>query len=601
MVKAASPSDMLARAGSIPELIRLRAYHTPDAAGLKERSTSGWQESTWKTLDHLVAQAAEQLRGYGCKPGDAIAIMAATSVFWDISQYAIMINGAVIVGIDAHDTADNIHTIITSAKISGVITDNPEQLTKLDPVCRNKLNFILTALPTSSPGEVNYQALYQSPAAPPAVTGQPEIAANDRATIIFTSGTTGRPKGIPFTHKQILIACQSAITAYNDVTDAARLVCWLPLSNLFQRMMNYCAIAVGAQTYYVAHPQEVLDNLPEIKPAVFIAVPRFYEKLYEGIHKKIQQAPPPARRIFTLAHHLRGKALQKPANNLLAQVIIRTTDRIVFNKFRRQLFGDDLKYAISGSAPMPLWLLEWYRTCGILILEAYGISENIVPVACNTPQHYKFGTVGKALPPNRVRLAVDKEVEVSGPGVFSHYLTFGSDQKQLTKDGYLKTGDEGEIDAQGFIRLTGRKTDFFKSSTGRRIVPGPIEKLLNSCPHLDHTIVVGAGRKVPIACATLTRQAWETADELFLEQLRQEIIQQLSTEIADWQKPAAILLLLEEFSINGGEITANLKLRKNFVAEKYCREIEHSYALLEDSTRQNICRHLNSKAITIIL
>lgn len=604
MVTRSTDTDIFPGVETVPDLVSARANMAPGNIGLYEQlRPHDWQGITWGDFSRLIETAARQLQIHGCQSGDAIAIVAASSLLWDIAQYAIMKNGGIVVGIDAHDSKNNIQNFMESADIKGFITDNQATLEKVHPSCRQKLLFALEIHSTADLSGVQFVAIDGRPVTRKTSDSRkwPAIDGGDTATIIFTSGTTGRPKGIPYSHKQILVACQALTRTYGDVTEKSKLVCWLPLANLFQRMMNYCAVAVGASTHYVPNPQEVLSFLPEINPTVFIAVPRFYEKLYEGIQKKLKQAQRPVRLTFSMLHKMNCRFAGKSKNNPLAVIIDKATGALIFNKLREQLFGKDLKYVISGSAPMPVWLLEWYAAAGVLILEAYGISENIVPIACNTPQNYKLGTVGRPLQPNRVRLSKTNEVEVAGPGVFTGYFTDTCEQANMTEDGYLKTGDAGMIDADGYITLNGRKSDFFKTSTGRRIAPLMTEKALSMCHALGHVMIIGEGRKVPIACATVNPAGHNSSDAVFFAALRNELKELVSKEVPDHQKPAAALLLLTAFTVNGGEITANLKLRKKFIMEKYREEIDRSYQILAKAHGEVFQHQVGDKGVLIIL
>lgn len=567
---------------------------------VEQQEAQGWQGTSWGAFSQTVEKTSRELHGFGCRSGHAIAIMASTSVLWDIIQYAILKIGGIVVGIDAHDTAGNIQSILDAAEITGIISDDPEPLAKVDKSSRRRLSFILKA--SVHEGCPVFQAVGNDAFCKgenQVAIAWPVIAGDAPATIIFTSGTTGRPKGISYTHRQVLVACQAVTSAYDEVNDASRLVCWLPLSNLFQRMMNYCALAVGARTYYVSNPRNVLDCLPEINPTVFIAVPRFYEKVYEGIQRKIAQATRLQKAVFALALAMNRRFASGRQGAALSGAVRKVTGVLIFDKLKQMLFGGDLRFAVSGSAPMPVWLLEWFEAIDILILEAYGISENIVPIASNTPRHHKFGTVGRPLPPNRVRLSDNGEVEVSGPGVCSHYLSGLRGKARVTADGFLQTGDEGSIDDQGYLSLHGRKGDFFKTSTGIRIAPLSIEKALHQCRFLEHVFVIGDGRKVPIACATIDPDFH--ADLAFVQRIRQEIKGIISRELQGHQQPAALLLLTREFTVGSGEITANLKLRKKFIIEKYNSDIERSYAILQEGTGENFCLEVSDNSMLAIL
>ncbi len=599
--RCGSSSAILTQAQTIPDLLNARVKETPSQRDLAFINPENqWQDISWQEFAEKIRTVAGQLAKAGCRPGLKIGILGRPSLEWDTAQYALLALGGAVVGIDFHDTKEHIRHIIATAEIRGIITDDLKHLKKIDLLQQKDLTFICQITPagtkiihpeersgrTPSPDELSDQLKF------------PAINPESTATIIFTSGTTGEPKGIAYSHAQILAACKAITTAYSDVESSAHLACWLPLSNLFQRMMNYCAIAAGARTYYVPDPADILKYLPEIKPAVFIGVPRFYEKLYEGITKKIDQMPWVIGKAYTLALKIGYGAA---ATN--SPLLRRLADGLFFKKLRCQLFGGNLHYAISGSAPMPHWLLKWYQTIGILVLEAYGISENIIPIAANTPTSYRFGTVGRILPVNQLRLAEDGEVEVKGPGVFQHYVGCVKEKKVLTPDNYLRTGDEGFFDEEGFLVLKGRKSDFFKTSTGRRVAPTATEKRLQKLPFIDHVILLGAGRKVPIALAAGSREKFCSYFKLTQDlkpgapgtkqlqtDIKQAVTKQL-TEIPTFQQPAALILLFQTFSIAGGELTANLKLKRSSITDKYQELINQAYTRLESNSPNEPLEH----------
>lgn len=599
MVTNVQCADILSKANSIPELISIRAQLTPNDNALADQLNSdSWQWLSWSKLNTHIEATAKELLSQGFGYGDSIGIIASTSVLWDISQYAILKNDGVVVGIDSHDTKKNIHKIIKTSSIKGIITDSQKKMENLLGPFTDELAIIVEIGSKENLNQISLKKIHARSSDPVSISPAPPCP-EDTATIIFTSGTTGDPKGIPYSHKQVLSACQAITRTYSDVTETANLACWLPLSNLFQRMMNYCAIAAGAKIYYVSDPKEIVRYLPLINPTVFIAVPRFYEKLYEGIQGKINALSAPLKQLFSFAH--KANSWSSQTNSLVVNKLVNTiTDVFVFNRFKSGIFGNKLNYAISGSAPMPIWLLNWFDSTGIRIFEAYGISENIIPNACNTPQCYKFGTVGKAISPNEIRLSADNEIEVRGPGVFHSYLGLNNENGNITDDGYLRTGDEGEIDADGFISLKGRKADFFKTSTGKRISPLSTEKKLNQCPIIEHAFILGEGRKVPIACANLSPLYNQLEKEKTVEELR-NLLSKILADCPGTQKPAAILLLLTEFTIQTGEITANLKLRKKHIVAKYAAEIDSSYELLQMSTDTSTFHQITDNCLLVKL
>jgi long-chain acyl-CoA synthetase len=511
----------------------------------------------------------------GCRPGDRIGIMAKTSLLWDICHYAILKIGGVVVGLDPHDTAENVAYIIHQADICGVLVDSEMLQEKVAPHAAT-LSFVLCAEYSQAFGGLSVKGI-EAPVQQNIPI--PKTSGDNPATIIFTSGTTRASKGIVYTHAQVIAACRAILGAYKEVTSGAHLPCWLPLSNLFQRMLNFAGIAVDAKLFYVSNPMEIVQQLPQIKPDVLIGVPRFYEKVYEGISHKIESLPWPLKKSFALGLELNQKEKKSPLDWVLASLI----NKVFMQQIRQRVFGQRLKFVVSGSAPMPLWLLKWYKGFGILVLEAYGISENIIPISCNTEKEYKFGSVGRVLAPNIVRIAEDGELQAKGPGVFNGYLNANS-RDQKTPDGYLKTGDEAFIDENGYIFLLGRKSDFFKTSTGKRVAPVSIEARLSQITELEHVLVVGEGRKVPILLASITAEKISLSGmsnvSTEIENIRRQIKDIVQKLMPVGLQPAAVILTNDHFSIETGELTPNLKLRRKVIIKKYEPQIEQAYALI---------------------
>jgi long-chain acyl-CoA synthetase len=253
------------------------------------------------------------------------------------------------------------------------------------------------------------------------------------------------------------------------------------------------------------------------------------------------------------------------------------------------MMGPDLKFMISGSAPMPVWLLERLHGLGWLVLEAYGISECIVPVANNTLEAYRFGSVGKPLPENEIKLAEDSELLVRGPGVFGGYYGQTGTDPGFEADGYFHTGDYARLDADGFLTLTGRKSEIFKTSTGRRVAPVPVEACLKRLPYVEHAVVLGRNRPVPVAILAIQGNS-QPADSAagFLKTVGRDI-ETACAELPANQRPAGALVTRRSFSIAGGELTSNLKLKRNVIEEQFSAEIGALYDALARTSDHSRC------------
>lgn len=605
-------------AQTIADLLLERVSKTPHAAAFHVLQHDAWTPVTWEEHGRKVLRLAHGLRSIGLKKGSRVAIMAKTSLEWECVQMATLLNSGVVVGIDAHDTPANIGHIVHTSDITGLVLENPTLLDKIAPEVLQNLTFVVTMDPgaTKTQGLHPLRDLFKEDASPLS-TDRPEP--DSPATIIFTSGTTGQPKGIQYTHAQMVLASQAIVGAFSGISQGWRLACWLPLSNLFQRMLNLCATQVGAETFIVNNPREIMALLPSINPHVFIGVPRFYEKLYEGMVQKVTERGPIAQAAFRAAMfagdlHARSTWSNKTPN-LPLKWLNAAGDHLVLSRLRAAL-GNNLQFMISGSAPMPLWLLEKFHAMGLLILEAYGISENIVPVALNRPEAYRFGSVGRPLPENEVRLADDGEVLVKGLGVCLQY--YGAEPPASTEDnaghhtqGYLATGDLGKMDSDGFLFLTGRKSEIFKTSTGRRIAPARIEECLRQSLYVDQAMVAGQGRKFVVAVVTLTEDgsklllnsipgnhAQSTAQPV--QQLIGDLIQQ-TAELPAYQRPAGFIFTSRAFSVLEGEITANLKLKRTRIAEIYAKALTRLYSDAESANGKGLRVQKLTEEITLVI
>lgn len=565
-------------------MLAVRSQLTPNAIALCHLSPTGdgWVGTTWDAYRQAVAALSAGFRKLGMAAGDRVGIMAPSCREWDFAQFGILAAGGVAVGLDPYGLDDQLRAVARQCKLVGLVLAHPSQLDKFDDAIRERLAFVVCLdVAGATAGVVAFAELVA-----PGNDGDDwnQAQPDAPATVISTSGTTGAPKGIEYSHRQMCLAATAILSAYADVAEDSRLVCWLPLSNLFQRMINLCAIGRGAQTYYVADPRTVMAYVKSIEPALFIGVPRFFEKLHAGIEEVIAQQPAWQQRLVRWAlrvgnrRAVAGRAGKRQGVGARLRFVV--ADWLVLGKLRNVL-GRDLRFMVSGSAPMPLWLLESFHAMGLLVLEAYGISENIIPVSVNTPEAFRFGSVGRALPGCEVRLAEDGELLVRGPGVFSGYLDEapGSSLPAASPDadGYLASGDFARIDADGFITLLGRKADIFKTSTGRRIAPASIESQLQQVPQVEHVVVFGAGRPQPVALLVLGEKAWQAGRQESFRALRAGVCE-ASRPLAAYQRPAGLLIMARELSSAEGDLTANLKLRRKVIEAKHSARLLSLFA-----------------------
>lgn len=591
---------------TIPALLEARVSLSPDAAAHWSRDYNGqWQPTSWQEYWEAANRLALGLQKLGCKEHQTIGIMAGTSQKWEYLHMAILISGAVVVGIDPHDSAANISEIADRSNLAGLIVQDLALLEKFPETVTKNLIFVVT-ITGAVPDETTsifptFDELSESVSK--RLNGSViKAQSDDPATIVFTSGTTGAPKGVLYTQEQVVLACSSILNTFDDITPDSSLICWLPLSNLFQRIVNICAISSGASTYFIENPRDLIPQLTVINPDLLIGVPRFFEKVHEGIAAEIRKKPFLVQKVIDWAISVGDKyafahrMMKEPGFS--NRICHRIADFLILKRMR-SFVGKKLKFFVSGSAPMPVWLLEWFHALGIVVLEAYGTTENIIPIAMNRPHSFKFGTVGTTLPGNEVVIAEDGELLVKGKGVFLGYHRDDTQMSPLLANGYLATGDYAEIDKDGFITLKGRKSEIFKTSTGNRIAPVGIESCLRKIAYVENAVVFGAGRKFPIALVSiaidaLPNQACEVGQDSpenaprlrpdCLDSIRKAIEEEL-TSLPPHQRPAGIVITTNSFTIAGGELTANLKLRRKNVEQKYQIYLERMYREMEKSQR----------------
>lgn len=574
---------MMDRAGwTVPGLLCVRSADSPNETALWQLGADEqWVASSWAGYRQAVASLASGFRKLGLAPGDRVAILAASCPQWDYAQLAILAAGGVAVGLDPHGLDEHTQEIARRCEFSGVVLQNPRLLDKLGDEARRTLRFVVSIEPCVEPGVAELASL--------TAEDEPDddwnrAQADAVATIIFTSGTTGAPKGIEYTHRQICQAVAAILSVFPEIAEGSRQACWLPLSNLFQRIINLCAIGRGAQTFYLADPREIMRFVASIAPHVFIGVPRFYEKLYAGIEQALASKPAWQQTLARWAldvgeRHAAACRAGVPGGPLLT-LKAAVAERLVLSKLRA-ILGANLRFMISGSAPMPVWLLERFHAMGLLVLEAYGLSENIIPVALNRPDQFRFGSVG--LPLGEVQLAKDGELLVRGPGVFCGYFGEDGGEARIDREGFLASGDFATIDADGYVTLTGRKAEIFKTSTGRRVAPALIESLLRQLPQVDYAAVFGAGRTQPTALLVISEAAWREDPHSFCERLRRDA-QRVLAPLPAYLRPAGLVLTTRLFTIAGGELTANLKMRR--------RAVEQNFAAPLDE----LCQHVDQAA-----
>lgn len=590
---------------TIPQLCLAAARKYNKADALNHKRGGQWLHLTAETFIERVRAVALGLRRLGIKAGDRVALLSENRPEWSITDLAILSLGAINVPIYTTQAVEQVRYILEDSGaralfVSGRkvfkharagIEDNA-QLEKIIFFDREAAEGIARADTLDS---IERSGAEQDKADAGAFDSLVEkVGGLDLATIIYTSGTTGEPKGVMLTHDNFvsnILSIAGTLPIFS--TDVSLSV--LPLSHIFERVVFYVFCYTGVSVYYAASFDQVGDHLREVRPTIMTAVPRLFEKVYHKIVKKGTSAGGWKRKIFENAlatgqryAELKDKRKPVPLALKLKQAI---ADRLVLTKWREGV-GGRLRYFVSGGAPLSPALSYAFLGAGIIILQGYGMTETCI-VSANRPDENRVGSVGLPFPGVDVKLAEDGEILVRGPNIMRGYYGHPEATEEVIKDGWFATGDVGRFDERGHLYITDRKKDLFKLSNGKYVAPQLVESLIKQSELVSQVVVVGAGRKHPAALIVpdwealenamnssgaprpQTRDEWSRAPAVI--KLVQREVMQLTMELADYERVRRIALLSEEFTIDGGEMTPTLKVKRRVVDEKYGALIDELY------------------------
>jgi long-chain acyl-CoA synthetase len=572
---------------------------------LNHRSEGKWHNIPAAAFVERVKNVALGLASLGVRPGDRIALLSENRPEWSIADLAILSLGAINVPIYTTQALEQIEYILSDSGARGIFISTRRLYKHALPVfAKRPLEHVIFFEPDVAEDVEHGIALDELEQRGRALAEQrpgafeaylQAVRAEDLATIIYTSGTTGEPKGVMLTHNNftsnvISIAKGLPITA----TDVALSV--LPLSHIFERDGFYVFCYCGVSVYYAASFDQVGENLREVAPTVMTAVPRLFEKVYHRIIKKGMSAKGYRKSIFmsSLAVGQKYGELKDKRKLVFPRLAIKQklADKLVFSKWREGV-GGRLRYFVSGGAPLSPALSYSYLAAGIPILQGYGATETCI-VSANRPGNNHVGSVGIPFDGIEIKIAEDGEILVRGPNVMRGYYGQPEATAAVLKDGWFYTGDVGHIEKNGHLYITDRKKDLFKLSNGKYVAPQLIESLLKESEFVSQVVVVGAGRKQPVALIVpdwenlreALTEAGETAPKDHVElsklpaaiKMVQQDVVKLTSSLVDYERIRKVALLPNEFSIDGGELTPTLKVKRKVIDERYGDLIEDLYS-----------------------
>jgi long-chain acyl-CoA synthetase len=593
-------------ASSVPGLCLNAAlrYNKPDA--FNYRADGKWHSISADAFVERVKNVALGLAAAGLRPGDRIALLSENRPEWSIVDLAILSLGAINVPIYTTQAVDQIDYILSDSGTKTIFISNRRLYKHAQPALANRqiehLIFFDHEVAEDIERAIALDDLEQKGKAH--ATERPEafdaylraVHPDDLATIIYTSGTTGEPKGVMLTHNNFMSNVLSIAKGLPiEPSDVALSV--LPLSHIFERTGFYVFCYCGVSVYYTASFDQVGENLREVAPTIMTAVPRLFEKVYHRIIKKGMAEKGFKKGVFmrSLEVGQRYGELKDKRRWISPQLRLKQglASKLVFSKWRAGV-GGRLRYFVSGGAPLSPALSYSYLAAGIPILQGYGATETCI-VSANRPGNNHVGSVGIPFEGIEIKIAGDGEILVRGPNVMRGYYGHPEATSEVIKDGWFYTGDVGHMDKEGRLYITDRKKDLFKLSNGKYVAPQLIESLLKQSEFVNQVVVVGAGRKQPSA---LIVPDWETLNEALAEaeetdapkeraalakyqpavKIVQQDIASLTASLTDYERIRRVALLPNEFTIDGGELTPTLKVRRRVIDERFADVIESLYS-----------------------
>ncbi|HKO96099.1 MAG TPA: long-chain fatty acid--CoA ligase [Pyrinomonadaceae bacterium] len=593
-------------AQSVPELCLTASLQHGKSDALNHKSGDDWVNISAERFVDRVRHVALGLAELGIKPGDRVALLSENRPEWSIADLAILSLGAINVPIYTTQAVDQIRYILSDSGSRVIFVSNKKLFKHAEPALEG-LDFVeqVVFFDADAGGDVSgstslanleqrgKQRAQSNPAAFDAYLKA--IRPDDMATIIYTSGTTGEPKGVMLTHANFM-SNVLAITSGLPISSTDIALSVLPLSHIFERSGFYIFCYSGVSVYYAASFDQVGENLREVRPTVMTAVPRLFEKVYHRIIKKGLAAKGMKRRVFmrSLEVGQRYAELKDKGGWIWPKLAVqqKLADKLVFSKWREGV-GGRLRYFVSGGAPLSPALSYSFLAAGIPILQGYGATETCI-VSANRPDDNKVGSIGMPFAGIEVKIADDGEILLRGPNVMRGYYGHPEETAAVLKDGWFSTGDVGHLDKKGRLFITDRKKDLFKLSNGKYVAPQQIESLLKQSEYVSQVVVVGAGKKQPAALVVpeweAVRQALTDAGEDFPKdrlsltkfpaaiKLVQSDVALLTRELADYERIRKVALLADEFTIDKGEMTPTLKIKRRVIDEKFRELIEDLYS-----------------------
>ncbi|HVZ75475.1 MAG TPA: long-chain fatty acid--CoA ligase [Polyangia bacterium] len=612
------------------EMWKRRVAQTPEKIAFKHHDGRAWVGLTWRQADGVAREIAAGLVARGVVPGDRVCVVAQTCLDWILCDIGILLAGGVTVPVYPSNTAEQCEYIVRDAGAKVVIVEDAAQLEKMLGA-RDRMLTVTSLVHMNGdavlekPDHLGRKAValadvlgaskvdgdYVSSLAAMRAAGKAwlaahageldahaEVDADSMFTIIYTSGTTGNPKGVVLTHENVVAGVSSAIRAM-QIYDTEEQYLFLTLAHVLARELEWAGIALGFTTTISRGVPMIRQDLGETRPTFMASVPRVYEKFYTGVQAALDKGSAISRAIarWALGVGKEASAAERSGKTVGGWLGFKRSiaDKLVFSKLRARLGLDRCRFLISGGAPLAAEIAEFFHGVGLLVLEGYGLTETMAAAFLNTLTKYRFGTVGPALDVVEVQIADDGEVLMRGPSVFrQYYNNAAATAEAVQADGWFHSGDIGQIEDGGFLRITDRKKDLIVTANGKKVAPQPLENALKArSPLVSQVVVYGDKRSYCVALVTLSEDAQKKfADAAHvkagaggidivaspeLDAALKKDIDALNAGLAPHETVKKVTVLANDFTEAAGEMTPSLKVKRKIVTEKYRAVIDAMY------------------------
>ena len=596
MVRATSESK--AAVSTVAALPGSAGERFGDELAARYKVGDEWHEISYAEVAKAIDEVALGLVELGIEPGDRVAILADTRLEWTLASYGISAAGAVVVPVYPTNSPRECAWVLGNSGARAIFCEDGGQRAKIDQIADELPKLTSTIGIDEGGGELSLAQLRQKAEGrdrSELAARQEQVKPEDPYTIIYTSGTTGPPKGVVLSHRNAM-SVGEMVQELAFVQPGERTYLFLPLAHAFALTAQLASYELGtAIIYYGGDTKRVIQELVETKPTYLPSVPRIFEKLYTAAMKLQEQGSDEDRERFKQAVKLgievrqrrqRGDEVPDEMERAFAQADEKLYSRV------RALFGGEIRQAVTGAAPIASEILEFFYACGVPVLEGWGMTETTAVGTVGTLDHFKFGTVGRPMPGVKVRIAdEDGEILLSGPNVFTEYWDNDEATADTLIDGWLHTGDVGELDDEGYLKITGRKKDIIITAGGKNLTPANIENDLKQSRFISQAIMHGDRRPYPVALITLDAEEiipWaqeqglpqdvaELAENEDVKSMVQDELDRANSNYAQVEQIKKFTILDHDLSIEEGELTPTLKVKRNVINDRYSELFDSMY------------------------